>query len=83
MSSNFFINNSHVDSLLNNLNNIITNILKYNVGIIVVYPSAFEDNDQFIKDRNINNKLISLYESCGFNKIDDSNYFIKIVNNLY
>ena len=49
----------------------------------MVYPNAFKDNDQFIKDRNINNKLISLYESCGFNKIDDSNYFIKIVNNLY
>ena len=76
-------NNGYAKMLLNNLNNIITNILKYNVGIIVVYPSAFEDNDQFIKDRNINNKLISLYESCGFNKIDDSNYFIKIVNNLY
>ena len=64
-------------------NNIIRNILKLNVGQIIVYANPFEINngaDEMIRSNKVlNNKLLNLYKTTGFKEIDDNpNYLIKV-----
>lgn len=76
-------NKGYAKALLNEISNIIRDILKLNVGQIIVYANPFEvnnGNDEMIKNNKVlNNKLLNLYKTTGFKEIDDNpNYLIKI-----
>lgn len=76
-------NKGYAKALLNEINNIIRNILKLNVGQIIVYANPFEINngaDEMIRSNKVlNNKLLNLYKTTGFKEIDDNpNYLIKV-----
>ena len=76
-------NKGYAKSLLNEINDIIRDILKLNVGQIIVYANPFEINngaDEMIRSNKVlNNKLLNLYKTTGFKEIDDNpNYLIKV-----
>ena len=69
-------NKGYAKSLLNEINDIIRDILKLNVGQIIVYANPFEINngaDEMIRSNKVlNNKLLNLYKTTGFKEIDDN-----------
>ena len=76
-------NKGYAKTLLNEINDIIRDILKLNVGQIIVYANPFEINngaDEMIRSNKVlNNKLLNLYKTTGFKEIDDNpNYLIKV-----
>lgn len=76
-------NKGYAKTLLNEINDIIRDILKLNVGQIIVYANPFEvnnGNDEMIKNNKVlSNKLLNLYKTTGFKEIDDDpSYLIKV-----
>ena len=76
-------NKGYAKTLLNEISNIIRDILKLNVGQIIVYANPFEvnnGNDEMIKNNKVlSNKLLNLYKTTGFKEIDDDpSYLIKV-----
>ena len=76
-------NKGYAKALLNEINDIIRDILKLNVGQIIVYANPFEVNngdDEMIRNnKDLDKKLLNLYKIAGFEEIDDDpSYLIKV-----
>ena len=80
-------NKGYAKALLNEINNIIRDILKLNVGQIIVYANPFKVNngaDEMIRNNNyLIEKLLKLYKTTGFEEIDnDPRYLIKVCEKI-
>lgn len=80
-------NKGYAKALLNEINNIIRDILKLNVGQIIVYANPFKVNngaDEMIRNNNdLIEKLLKLYKTTGFEEIDNGpRYLIKICGKI-
>ena len=68
--------------LLHNLPKILTYISKINIGLMVVQAQPFDRiNQRQVMDyenKARKERLIQLYESCEFTRIDHSNYLIRL-----
>lgn len=69
--------------LLQNLPKILIYLAKINIGIIIVQAQPFDRVNQHqvmdYKNRERKERLIRLYGTCDFARINDSNYLIRII----
>lgn len=76
-------NKGYAKVLLSKISDIVRDIFKLNVIQIIVYANPFEisnSGDEMIRDSSdLDEKLLQLYKTAGFEKIDeDCRYLIKV-----